>query len=195
MADKNPYVETIKGWNWTGIRQACIDNAEKNYEGEYEGREFLGTVFALYPSGKYYMPWACSNVELCPKCNGAGHTPNKRFDPRAFKGLDDADSLLRTYAVETFGPWCEGKWPKSYQSVLRKLQHARERASENHHCEECNGMGSAEAYQDELFGEALELVANEHGLWITSGEGDPCDIMAGIILEESDIEEMEVSNG
>ena len=23
---------------------------------------FIGTVFNLVPSGKYYMPWACSNV-------------------------------------------------------------------------------------------------------------------------------------
>jgi hypothetical protein len=23
---------------------------------------YLGTVFSLVPSGKYYMPWACSNV-------------------------------------------------------------------------------------------------------------------------------------
>lgn len=25
-------------------------------------RLFIGSVFALTPSGKYYMPWACSNV-------------------------------------------------------------------------------------------------------------------------------------
>ena len=25
-------------------------------------RVFLGTVFALMPSGKFYTPWACSNV-------------------------------------------------------------------------------------------------------------------------------------
>lgn len=25
-------------------------------------RVFLGTVFVLTPSGKYYTPWACSNV-------------------------------------------------------------------------------------------------------------------------------------
>ena len=31
---------------------------------------FLGTVFALAPSGKYYMPWACNNLTVCPECQG-----------------------------------------------------------------------------------------------------------------------------
>lgn len=29
---------------------------------------FIGTVMALTPSGKYYQPWACSNVEACEAC-------------------------------------------------------------------------------------------------------------------------------
>ena len=30
---------------------------------DMESRQiYIGTVFALYPSGKFYMPWACSNV-------------------------------------------------------------------------------------------------------------------------------------
>lgn len=33
---------------------------------------FLGTVFSLCPSGKYYMPFACSNVEPCNHCHGEG---------------------------------------------------------------------------------------------------------------------------
>lgn len=33
---------------------------------------FLGTVFALLPSGKYYMPWAHSNVAPCEDCGGKG---------------------------------------------------------------------------------------------------------------------------
>jgi hypothetical protein len=38
---------------------------------EYRG-VYLGTVFAIMPSGKYYMPWACSNVEPCSRCKGQG---------------------------------------------------------------------------------------------------------------------------
>ena len=33
---------------------------------------FLGTVFSLLPSGKYYTFWACSNLESCPLCEGEG---------------------------------------------------------------------------------------------------------------------------
>jgi hypothetical protein len=38
-------------------------------------RIFLGTVFDLTPSGKYYMPWACSNVEICDNCVKTEHAP------------------------------------------------------------------------------------------------------------------------
>ena len=33
---------------------------------------FVGTVFFLTPSGKYYLPWASSNVEPCSRCKGEG---------------------------------------------------------------------------------------------------------------------------
>ena len=33
---------------------------------------YLGTVFNIMPSGKFYMPWANSNVDACPRCKGAG---------------------------------------------------------------------------------------------------------------------------
>ncbi len=46
------YAKEIKAWNWEEI----VAKAQ-----EY-GRCFLGTVMALYPSGKYYVAWACNNV-------------------------------------------------------------------------------------------------------------------------------------
>lgn len=33
---------------------------------------FLGSVFRLYPSGKYYTPWATSVLTPCPDCEGKG---------------------------------------------------------------------------------------------------------------------------
>lgn len=33
---------------------------------------YLGSVFSIYPSGKYYTPWANSNVEVCNRCKGKG---------------------------------------------------------------------------------------------------------------------------
>lgn len=62
---------------------------------------YLGTCFGIMPSGKYYMPWACSNVT------------------------------------------------------------------------------ELEADADEDFREALEERLGEIGLWLTGGEGDPCDMFVG----------------
>jgi len=84
---------------------------------------YLGTVFNLFPSGKYYTPWACSNVELCPRCKGEG-------------------------------------------------------------CNFCGNLGSREAFEDEIFREELEKQAEKYGGWITSGEGDPCDIFFEMYIEE-----------
>ena len=33
---------------------------------------FVGTVFNIMPSGKYYTPWSMGNVTPCPTCGGAG---------------------------------------------------------------------------------------------------------------------------
>lgn len=33
---------------------------------------YIGSVFSIMPSGKFYMPWACSNVNLCSRCKGKG---------------------------------------------------------------------------------------------------------------------------
>ena len=71
------YVKSIEAdYNWEVILQYCEDNyanAAKEYGqeeiddwGEFSmsaKSTFLGTVFALCPSGKYYTPWANSNVD------------------------------------------------------------------------------------------------------------------------------------
>jgi hypothetical protein len=122
---KNPYIDEITDWNWDEIREEALQCIEENEMGDQEGRMFLGTVFHLMPSGKYYQPFACSNVEACEECKGDG-------------------------------------------------------------CDHCGGIGSREAYLDSLYQEALEAVAEANGMFVTSGEGDPCDVFAGILVELSD---------
>ena len=54
-----------------------LDNQEWDVDGNEEREErrlYIGTVSACYPSGKFYMPWACSNVEACASCKGQGST-------------------------------------------------------------------------------------------------------------------------
>lgn len=91
--------DLMESFNWKDIVADCADNVESNDYGDSSvGRCFLGSVFALYPSGKYYTPFASGNVS------------------------------------------------------------------------------ESETYQDELFADALETIAESFGGWIESGEGDPCDI-------------------
>ena len=106
------YREEIEQWDWPLIKANALENVEEGFGSEEpEGLDFLGTVFALFPSGKYYMPFACSNVTL------------------------------------------------------------------------------REAHRDEEFGRALDDVAEKYGMWIESGEGDPCDVFAGVSPEPIEIEE------
>lgn len=97
---------------------------EKTGDGERVESVFLGTVFDIMPSGKYYMPWASGNVALCPRCKGKG-------------------------------------------------------------CDYCGHLGSREAYEDELMGEALEEEADRLGCFTESGEGDPCDIFLKRVVGDS----------
>jgi len=62
--------EVAASFDWDGIH-AELDEGEfianeyeleNGYDDEAVSTLFLGTVFALTPSGKYYTPWACSNV-------------------------------------------------------------------------------------------------------------------------------------
>ena len=97
-------------------------SAHLDYDGNLIASLFVGTVFSLTPSGKYYMPFACSNVELCPRCKGTGQTKN-------------------------------GK-----------------------HCAWCDGLGSREAYLDQVWCETVESEGDKRGICLESGEGDPCDL-------------------
>jgi hypothetical protein len=117
------------------VKAAIKDNWEQteDVEGNKVESIFLGTVFALTPSGKYYTPWANGNVDACPRCKGEG----------IYKG---------------------------------------------DYCHHCNGMGSREAYEDELFQDALERAANKHDAWIESGEGAPCDLFIVRAVTEDDNE-------
>lgn len=62
----------IRGWASENVEPSAsspddlldIDLIRQEAYPDEEGiaRYYLGTVFSLTPSGKYYMPWACSNV-------------------------------------------------------------------------------------------------------------------------------------
>lgn len=68
----------------------------RDEEGQIIESTYLGSVLSFCPSGKYYLPFACSNVELCPRCKGSGcdfcgHTGSREayLDEVYFEAFDD----------------------------------------------------------------------------------------------------------
>lgn len=140
-------------------------------------RIFLGTVFNLLPSGKYYQPFACSNVDPCPYCQGRcvvpGHSSariRKRNQKRYENMLRLGVKLGREYAIR--------------HAKARNAAHNRWQTT----CPVCHGVGSKEAYQDECWYEQAEEELSSIGCSLESGEGDPCDIF---VVEYRDISEKE----
>jgi len=129
-------------------------------DGQEQRGAFLGTVFALCPSGKYYTPWANSNVDPCPVCNGKG-TISPEWRDRLY------------YAIQSFR-----------QKVLytrlptRVMVLTHPRFLMPVQCEHCGGSGSREAHLDELWYEKANDALSSVGLCLESGEGDPCDLFA-----------------
>ena len=77
-------------FDWPALKAEALRNP--HYDPDVEDdicSIFLGTVFALTPSGKYYMPWACSNVT----------------DEEAAK--DEAWYEALDAVVESYGGWIE----------------------------------------------------------------------------------------
>ena len=149
-------------------------------------RVFLGTVFSLYPSGKYYTPFANGNVAACPCCHGSGkdHSVKRRI---AKKWLA-AESRKRRQWVKTYGPARaeDGRW--GWPEAVRKESDAWTRKTNRYKkgCARCGGLGSAEAHDDERWNELAEEALGKYGVSLSSGEGDPCDIIAEMTLESGD---------
>lgn len=58
------YSQILHDWNWDAVKEEAENNPSESMwdKGEYFGYCYLGSVFCIMPSGKYYTPFACSNV-------------------------------------------------------------------------------------------------------------------------------------
>jgi len=191
VTDQDMHVlETMTMWDMGSIREGL--DAEPWELDECSGmmvRSFyLGTAMNLTPSGKYYLPYACSNVEVCPECLGKGNVPNAGQDTTITSIAGKLEEELRTYCMETYGPFCDGKWPKALCGVLDKLWQACEDFSGVKVCPKCQGTGSEEAHLDEEWWDIMEKLFEQHGLSIHCSEGCSTDIM---VSEYKDCEETE----
>lgn len=170
-------VET--GINWQAVRSE-LDREAWEVDRDNDDIEtrtiYLGSVLSLYPSGKYYMPFACSNLDACDTCSGTGKAPHrhKRRSVKKWKNAYDRNSA---------------KWQRTHGDGLRPCDNAYLHYCLRHmyadDCAACGGVGSREAYLDELYREKLESEADAHGLCITGSEGDGLDVL---IAEYRDID-------
>lgn len=75
IGDIDEYIANFAELNidWALARVTCEKNQEVDCQGELVGRAYLGSWLNINYSGKYYLPFACSNVDPCPMCHGKGH--------------------------------------------------------------------------------------------------------------------------
>ena len=183
----NEFKKQIQQWDWATLKKEALSNVEEREDGDgLFGMTFIGTVFNLIPSGKYYTPWAASNVELCPKCGGEKQIKRRRANEVRHTELVNQQRLLRLEAIALYGAFSEGRWTPEVIEQIESLDKEIQSTAPTRTCPMCGGVGSREAYLDSLFEEALNEVAEDNGMWITSGEGDLCDMFAGINVEEDE---------
>jgi hypothetical protein len=165
-------IETGIDWDDVKAEMEASDDWEDDWDGDGQRRSvFLGTVFALFPSHKFYMPWACSNLDTCPRCHGRGGWPNRKVKRRTRKKwAAQKEKLTRRFQQRHL------RYPMFDLTAAGRRYRRLQKFLGVSTCSMCEGCGSAEAYQDELYQEQLQEEADEHGYSIQNGEGDPVDI-------------------
>ena len=74
---------------------------------------------------------------------------------------------------------------------LDRIRESKKYYSETIECPVCHGLGSEEAYKDQVMQESLEKYADKYSAFVHSGEGDPCDMFVSIVVDEEENMEME----
>ena len=136
---------------------------------------YLGDIRSITPSGKVYMPFACSNLTPCPRCKGTTQIENKHYKKKKWMKVHNKREVLLFNAIRQYGPYAN--WPTKIQQQRNKL------LKQNNHwvqwliCPECLGLGSLEARLDQDFWEQLESELDTIEAWHHSSEGDGCQVM------------------
>ncbi len=170
------YTRQIEKGNWSRIKA----------EARAEGYAFLGSVFSLTPSGKFYAPFACSNVAGCKKCRGTGSVKRRAGNAEALaEAQSRLDAIDIRAIVDAHGGYTS--WPESVRAEVDAARAVVESAKTTRQCEWCSGLGSHEAAQDEDWWAALETVAHAHGLFVggpDGGAGDDIFVGDATVLDD-----------
>lgn len=188
------YRADIASWDWDGVVKDAQSNTWENIDGGLTAGTYLGSCFALAPSGKYYTPFACSNVDTCRFCNGLGHFWVKKPQVGQAVRLHGEDMACGS-CTKVDGNHVEIAFYYNRIGEVTawgKLEPGAYLATAFQYyktCTACGGCGSIEAYRDSVFYGVLDEIAEERGGWIQGGEGDPCDIMFCMNVENEGEEE------
>lgn len=143
-------------------------------------RVWLGTVLGVTPSGKVYAPFACSNVTGCDTCKGRGSILTVRR--RVAKKWANAYDHERKRSDRLTKPG----WNRARRSAMTAW---RNYSRSTRSCTACGGLGSREAYLDELWREHHEKLFEDYGLSFECG--DSGDYFAAEYRDTPDEEETE----
>ena len=126
-------------------------------------RVWLGTIFGITPSGKFYTPFACSNVAGdCKVCGGLGTVAprtGKRVRARAKRRQSD-------YSRGTIGRGGMGEPAgKAYADRVRAARLAAFNATDLG-CRACDGLGSRSAALDARWTAEMEREAAKIGTFL-----------------------------
>jgi hypothetical protein len=146
---------------------------------------YFGNVLSIYPSGKYYTPFARSNVEPCPKCHGEGTIKNIGYDAATYeataaleqKYLRDMRRRGKHYKI----------MPKQWQREIDQIRQVIRLTEPHIECPCCYGMGSREAYEDQVFDTHFTECLAERNIYVAGSEGDGCDMIVGKVIEREDL--------
>lgn len=151
-------------------------------------RIWLGTVFGVTPSGKVYAPFACSNVAGCATCKGRGVILTVR--ERVAKKWSTKHAKARALWQKLGRTWDYGDPPTKPLLAAQRAFHNYQKVTRS--CTACGGLGSREAYLDELWQEHHEKLFEDYGLSFECG--DSGDYFAAEYRDTPDEDEEETED-
>lgn len=174
-------IAMAKEWKWSEI-QAQLEHEVANFDpkiegddSKYEGAEdgeyrvsmWLGSQLGIAPSGKFYMPWATSNLKVCSACRGRGKV----------KARSNIDLLLVEEMKKLEGEdkieWPGDITPEWATYIQRKnVLVIAGVSSSGVECEKCGGNGFPEATTDAAWYEHMKWEAEKRGLCFECEDGE-----------------------